>query len=387
MVCVGHAFSHFYMLVLPPLFPFLRAEFDVSWAALGLLITAHSVATGIGQIPAGLIVDRFGARPVLFAGLIIQAGAFALAGFTGSFWALTVLVFIAGIGNAVFHPADMAILTARVGPERHGRAYGMHIFSGYAGWIVAPGSMLVLAEIWDWRVALLVGGIIGLLFVAVAAWQRDLLSDAGESPAAAERTRDVKDTSHSSLAVFTSLPVIMFFLFYTFLSMASFGVTSFSVIALVDLYGTTLVSANATLTVFFFAGGLSVLIGGWIADRTDRHEQLTTVSFILSAAMIAAIGFKIVPLAGVVVLMFMGSLFMTLVSPSRDIMVRNVAPPGTIGTVFGFVSTGFSVGAAVAPPIFGLIADIGRPELIFWLSGVFTLLCIVSVYGANAAKR
>lgn len=384
LVSAAHGFSHYYMLLLPPLFPLMKDGLGVSWAELGLLLTVNNVFTGVLQVPAGILVDRIGARRMLLAGLTIQASAFALAGFASSYWALVVLMAVAGAGNSVFHPADYAILSARIDPTRMGRAFGIHLSAAYVGWTIAPGSMLGLALLWDWQVAVTIGGLAGLVFTAFAATQRDALGET-TSPGAAKATGRKKD-GPNWLALMTSPPFMLFFLFYFFLAAGSSGIHSFSVVALVDLYGATLATANAGLTGFFIAGGIGVLLGGYLADRVKRHELVATVSFILAAAFIVSIGFRAVPVGGIAVLMFLSSLFIALVSPSRDVMVRNISPPDSVGTVFGFVSTGFNVGGALAPPAFGLIADFGRPELIFWVSGAIILLCIISVFGAKAAS-
>ena len=117
------------------------------------------------------------------------------------------------------------------------------------------------------------------------------------------------------------------------------------------------------------------------------HEGLAALCFVASAAFLGVIALKLLPLEWVIVPMLGSAITVAMMSPSRDLLVRKICPPGTIGTVFGFVTTGFSVGAAVGPPIFGFVADAGRPDLIFWLSGAFTLVCIVSIYAAKAVAR
>jgi predicted MFS family arabinose efflux permease len=324
---------------------------------------------------------------MLVAGIAIQSGAFVLAGFASSYWALMGLVAVAGIGNAVFHPAGYAILSARIAPERTGRAFGIHLSAAYVGWTLVPGTMLGLASLWDWHMAITIAGLAGLCVAAYAAFEREALGSGAPEQAGGSTDNSDRDGKGGWLTMVTQPAFLMFFLFYVFVAAGSSGMHAFSVVALVDLYGSSLASANTGLTGYFMAGGVGVLLGGWLADRVQRHELIATVSFTLAAAFIIAIGFKVVPLAGVAVLMFLGSLFIALVSPSRDVMVRNISPPGSVGTVFGFVSTGFSVGGGLAPPLFGLIADLGRPELIFWTSGGIILLCIVSVFGAKAASR
>ena len=109
VVCVGHGLSHFYSLVLPPLFPVLRAELGVSYAGLGAVITASAGASAISQLVSGFLVDRFGPRRVLAGGLALLAGSIALAGMAPSYGALVAIMAVAGLGNGVFHPADYSI--------------------------------------------------------------------------------------------------------------------------------------------------------------------------------------------------------------------------------------------------------------------------------------
>ena len=414
LVAVGHGFSHFYMLALPPLFPLIRADLGVSWTALGLLLTVYAIATGIAQLPAGILVDRIGARPVLFAGLTVHAAAFALVALFPGYWSVMVLMFIGGAGNAVFHPADYAILAAQIGPERQGRAFGMHLFSGYAGWVAAPPVMLALASLWDWQAACSIAGVVGLLFVAVAALYREGLSDAAlrEKPnqdqdsgveagtpgdtqagtqagsqAGSGRAGAKPGSLKSTLAIITTPSVLLFFLFFLALATGTSGIHGFAVVALVELYGASLEMANAQLTGYFTAAAIGVLIGGVIADKIEDHERLTTICIIISAALLCVVGLGVLPIAFVAIPLTLSAFTVAVISPSRDLLVRKICPPGSIGTIFGFVTTGFSVGGAIGPIMFGLLADAGMPALIFWLAGLITLLCIVSVYAAKAAER
>ena len=94
------------VLALPPLFPLLREDLGASYAALGFLVTMFNIATGAAQIPAGFLVDRFGARRLLLLGLGIMGAAITALGFAPTYWLMLVLIALAGIGNSVFHPAD-----------------------------------------------------------------------------------------------------------------------------------------------------------------------------------------------------------------------------------------------------------------------------------------
>ena len=265
LIAVGHGFSHFYMLILPPLFTLIRADLGVSWTDLGLLLAVFSVATGAAQLPAGILVDRIGGRPVLFAGLILQAAPFVLVALFPTYWGLMALVLIAGVGNAVFHPADYAILAAQVGTAsaRAARS-GSTSSAGYAGWVVAPPMMLGLASVVDWPVAISVVGAdrppLRRLRRAPprCARRRGDPGPAGGTGRKGRRRKPLCRRSGSSprrrcCCSSCSSPR---------LRPGTAGIHAFAVVALVELYDASLAAANAQLTGYFAAAAVGVLIGG-----------------------------------------------------------------------------------------------------------------------------
>ena len=120
VVSLAHGVSHFLQLALPPLFPLLRAEFDVSWTLLGLIVGVFYVASGLVQFAAGFVVDRLGARHVLLGGISLLTLGTLAASLAPNPWWLFPCAAIMGAGNGVFHPSDFAILNANVTPRRLG---------------------------------------------------------------------------------------------------------------------------------------------------------------------------------------------------------------------------------------------------------------------------
>jgi len=375
VVSAAHFVSHYYILLLPPLFPFVRAEYGVSYTEIGLALTAFNVVSAALQTPAGFLVDRFGARVLLIAGLLLGAFAFTIAGLFHSFWLLIAMFALAGIGNTIYHPADYSLLSHHVPAERIGQIFSFHTFAGMLGSAVAPGSLLLMQSLWGWRGAFIGAGVLGF---AVAA----LLVAAGESPdlpKAAQVRKAVSANTGASWQLLLSAPILLNLFFFVLLALMAGGMYNYSVVALGALEGTPVGVANTALSGHLLLSAIGVLIGGLIAGRTARHglvAALGLAAIVLLVLLIAYVDLGSWPL---IVIMTVCGFFFGVIMPSRDMIVREVTPPGSFGRVFGFVTTGFNLGGIVSPLIFGGIMDHGSPRLVFLLVAAFSAIAIVTV--------
>jgi MFS family permease len=385
LVSAAHFFSHFYMLLLPPLFPLMRDDFGVGFTELGLAITVYSVTTGLTQAPVGFLVDRFGARGILIAGLLAESAAVMLIGLFPSYTALLMLMVLSGLGNAVFHPADYAILNARVPADRIGRAFSVHTFSGLLGAAIAPPLVVALAAAWGWQSALVAcgagGGALGLLLAANMGALRE--TSPGHDAGGSARP----PASGNGLGVLFTAPLLLAVAFFVGLSMFGRGISSFGVSALELQHPGALSEVALVLSAFLFASPAGVLLGGWVADRLRRHDLFVTACLITVAACAFVVAALTPPLAITALVFGVAGLASGCVAPSRDMMVRALTPPGQSGKVFGFVSTGYNIGGIVAPPMFGLVLDHAAPAHVFWAVGALALLTVATVLLTGRSSR
>ena len=374
LVSTGHFLSHFYMLLIPPLFPLLKDEFGIGFTELGITITVFSVVTGLTQAPVGFLVDRFGARKILLCGLLLESAAFIWIGLSPSYWMLLAMMGVAGLANAVYHPANYAILNASVQSGRMGQAFSIHTAAGMLGNAVAPVTMVLLLSVTDWKTGLIVCGVTGgLASVLIAA-------NAGALQETVSQT-EIKQpsTARSGLRLLFSQPILLGALFFLCIGVAGHGVSAFGVATLTIIHEITVTEAATILSAYLFASPIGVLCGGWIADRIRHHHLFAGVCFVaiaLAFFTMAGLSMRLEVIAFVFVI---AGFFSGVVSPSRDMLIRSLAPPTEMGKVFGFVSTGFNVAGIIAPPLFGYILDHHNPSAVFWTVGAVSLLTVLTV--------
>lgn len=379
LIGTGHFLSHFYVLCLPPLFLAWRAEFDVSFAMLGLSVALMSGTTALLQTPVGFLVDRHGARPYLVGGTLLMALSIAAMAFVTDYRLILLLAVLSGVGNSVIHPADYAILAGSVRKEFMGRAFAIHTFTGNLGFALAPPTIALLLLAMDWRMALLLVGLLGVPVVGAILWQSRVLSDQ-------PKARGPKPEGGARLL--TSKPILAFFAFFLLSAMAGSGVTAFLITVLGVLWATPVAIASVALTGYMAGATGGTLVGGWWADKKGGNllgfvVVLTGVSMalILSMGMVDWGQWLLLPVA------FVAGLCLGASRTPRDVMLKEACPPGEVGKVFGFVSAGLPLGSALMPVPMGFLIDLGFAWAVLPMVAVLlglSLLCAGAARGLSA---
>jgi MFS family permease len=367
-ISTAHWVSHFHMFVVPMLFPFLKAQLGVGYIDLGLALTVFAVVSGLTQAPMGYLADRIGARKILLMGLTLGGFSLIMLGVHLSYSWLIASAVLLGLANSVYHPADYAILSAHMDEARMGRAFSIHTFAGFLGGAVAPAIVAGLVATIGGLGALIVTGAVGPL-VAL------LLLVVG-IPDAREVDRDVDGRRAPQPNIITPA-IIVLTMFFMLLSLSNAGIGNFGVVALMSGYGASFSSANIALTAFLGFSAIGVLAGGFLADRTERHGQVAAACFAINAAIVFVIATVALPPLLLTTAMASAGFLGGVIAPSRDMLVRNAAPPGAAGRAFGIVSTGFNIGGIISPLLFGWIMDQNLPHWVFGTSVIFMVLTVV----------
>lgn len=387
VVTGGHFLSHFYKLAFPPLFPLLALEFGLSNVELGLLVTASGVGSFL-QAPVGVLVDRYGGKRLFLVAICLTSLGVVLAGIAPTYHTILLFTLLSGLGQAAFHPADYSLLDTVTAEHRKGKSYGVHNFGSHAGSASAPVVIGGIGYVHGWRPALLATGMIGLVYVIFAAIMMDPVHRRTVDPSSHESLTNLVDLRRS-LSALVQLRILTMVGFFAVFGMAIAGIKSFAPVLSIKLFELTAGTANATLSAFFVASAVSVLIGGALADRYSPLHLIIALAGIATTLTWGIVSDLVaVNPTQVVVFFVVLGLFTGLMYPARDRLVALLSGSGSTGTSFGLAFTGGTVGGTFSPVLLGAVIDAGSPRLAFVLIGGFFLsgAVLIATLGMRTAR-
>ena len=371
LISLAHGMSHFYQLLLAPLFPFIKDELGVSYAALGFLVALFYALSALLQPLAGFVVDRYGARGVLLGGIAFMIVGVLVQAFAASYVMLALGAALGGIGNSVFHPADFAILNGRVSTARLGYAFSAHGVVGYVGYAVAPVFSVSIGAAFGWHAALLTGAALGVGLLALLILNSKHLQ--------LEAIQKKASSIRAEARVLLAAPVILCFLYFAVFAAGLTGLQSFGVSAMVEQYRVAATAASTALTAYLVSAALGILAGGFVAARASRHDFVAAAGMGVNALAVLLIAMHQVPASALPAALAIAGFASGMVAPSRDLIVRASTPPGAAGRVFGFVYSGLDLGSLATPVFYGWMLDHHMPQAVFYTVFGFTALAALTI--------
>lgn len=344
-------FSHHVLTALTvPLLPFIRDDFALDYTQSGLVVSSFSLAYGIGQLPAGWLADRAGARLLITVSISGVALAGLFVGLSQTFIMIIVSLALMGLAGGGYHPAAAPLISMSVEPKNLGRALGFHIVGGSATYFLAPLIGVAIATSWGWRgtyIGIAVPTILfGILFYFVLS--------------RGEGRRQRKPIPAKSLGEKKTSPLhwsslVAFIILSAFSAAIISSIIAFIPLFMIDHFGVSKKTAAAFLAIIYSAGLWAAPLGGSLSDRIGRVRMILAMSFLLGPViyMLNHVPFGI----GFGALFLVIGIILTMRMPVTEAFIVSHSPVHLRSTILGIYFFSAIEGGGVLTPVFGYLID------------------------------
>ncbi|MBL7165553.1 MAG: MFS transporter [Dehalococcoidales bacterium] len=347
-------FAHHLLTALPvPMLPFIRDDFGLSYTQAGLVVSAFSLAYGFGQLPAGWLADRIGARILITVGICGVALGGVLVGLSQTFVMMVVFLVLMGIAGGGYHPSASPLISASVKPENRGSALGFHLVGGSGSFFLAPLIAAGIASAWGWRGSFLglaiPTAIFGVVFfvllgrrIRAPVLQDDVVEEGSEQPALPNRWRRL--VPFMALTVLTQAIV--------------FSIVAFIPLFIVDQHGVSEGAAATYLAIIYSAGLWASPLGGYLSDRLGKVRVVLVVSLV-SGPLIYLMNLASFGVGLGALLLVIGATMYVRMPASESFIIANT-PERRRSTILGvYYFVGMEAGGILAPVMGYLIERFG----------------------------
>lgn len=376
LVSIAHGLTHFFHLLLPPLFPALSQQFHVSYIQLGLLMSLFFSVSAVGQFFSGFVVHRFGPVRVLYLGMVMLVCSGLCIYLADSYALLFLSALFSGLGNAVIHPVNYSIINFRIDPSRLGHAFSTHSLAGTAGWVLAPPFVLLISTHYGWHAVGLGAALLATFTLLSLLWNRNLIQVDSVPPPSKAASKHPAQPSFGTRLGFLLIPAIWLSFAYFFLSNTAFGaLQSYLIPLLKHYYGLSLHAATFCMTALLVGNGLGIVAGGFIANKAVPHQKIIVIALTLSALLALLLASESLPALMVYLILPTMGFAMGIAGPFRHLMARLAAQSDAgrhcQSCIYGFVYAGQDMGTSITPAWAGQLMDSQHYMGVFMSIAVF----------------
>ncbi len=341
--------------------PTIRAELQLSPAAMGWAFSAFTFAYAIFEIPTGRLGDLFGTRRVLTR-IVLWWSFFTAA--TGLAWSLTSLVttrFLFGVGEAGAYPNISRSFTRWFPEKERGFAHGILFMGSRLGGALAPPAVVFLTASLGWRPAFWIFGAIGTVWCA--AWWRWFRDTPEEHPSVSPEElriivagRDDRGTTIAWRQLFDWNLLIVCLMYFCFIYGLYFYLTWLPTY-FTEARGFTAVQAAGLSSMVLLTGGVATIGGGWLTDYLLAHHGRRVARLVGAVAMpvsgSALIAAALVSSPVVAAVLFAVAAGAADLCLSAAWAICHDIGDTAAGTVTGAMNTFGNLGGALSPLVVG----------------------------------
>lgn len=347
----------------------IKTDLGLTYTWTGALMSAYFVGYTLGQIPWGVLSDRYGSRKIISLSVLGVSLSTLLFGFSETVVYAVVMRFITGLlGAGIFVPG-VKLVSSWFNSDERGTALGILNIGGSAGLMLTSWAVPLLSLRTGWNLSLTITGGVGLISAVICF---ALLKD-----------RD----SNSKPINLRELPVqrkeFWFLSFMQFIRLGSYYTfIAWMPLVLREDYGFTVVSTSTAMSLLSFAGMLANPLGGIISDKLDERRVLMG-GFSILGVLILSLQLKPSGLLLYLLVFLLGWFINLTRSPSFTIIPRLFGTEAA-GSISGINNTFASFGAFALPLLLGYIRDYTNSYQVGWAAlallslGSSTLIFLIS---------
>lgn len=371
VICgISHFLNDMIQSIIPSIYPILKANFDFSFAQIGLITLVFQMTSSILQPFTGLYADRHPRPYALSVGMCFTLTGLLLLAFANHYLAILIAVSIVGFGSSVFHPTASRVTQMASGGKKS-LAQSIFQVGGNGGSALGPllAAIIILpygqhSISWFALAALLAA----LIMIRLGAWYKARLKYIVKHP---QKTPEL-NTNISKRAKYGALAILILLVFSKYFYTSC--ITSYFTFFLIDKFGVSVRASQLFLFVFLAAFAIGTVAGGMLGDRFGRKY---VIWFSILGAAPFALAMPYVGLTWTIVCCFLSGLiiasaFSSIVVYATDLM------PDKVGMIAGvFFGLMFGLGG-LGSAFFGWLADKTSIEFIFQVSAFLPLLGIIA---------
>lgn len=357
---MGHFANDWSVSALWLIAPAVGIAMDLSPAEVGLLLTLVEVGAALAYFPAGMLTDHVSDRGKLLLGTFWWVGiGYLLAAMAPDFWTLALILALAGMGDAAWHPIATGVL-ARDVPERRAHVLGIHALGGSIAEVFSPLFAGFLLAFVDWRIALALAGVPALVMGVYFLWF------ARQMPRVEPKTFDRGDF-FALLRQWRTGNALRMVAMICFYNMALMALLSMIPLFLADRHGLGLETAGIAFSVMLIVGAVVQPWVGKVSDRVGRRPVVllgTLAAAIAAAGIVAATGLYVAIGLMIVAVATLSAIRAAVLAGAVDHTGHSEAT--TLGLAFVFMDGVGALGAVFA----GLAANVSWSHT-FLLAAIF----------------
>lgn len=379
VICgISHFLNDMIQSIIPSIYPILKANFDFSFAQIGLITLVFQMTSSILQPFTGLYADHHPRPYALSVGMCFTLTGLLLLAFANNYLAILIAVSIVGFGSSVFHPTASRVTQMASGGKKS-LAQSIFQVGGNGGSALGPllAAIIILpygqhSISWFALAALLAA----LIMIRLGAWYKARLKYVVKHP---QKTPEL-NTNISKRAKYGALAILILLVFSKYFYTSC--ITSYFTFFLIDKFGVSVRASQLFLFVFLAAFAIGTVAGGMLGDRFGRKY---VIWFSILGAAPFALAMPYVGLTWTIICCFLSGLiiasaFSSIVVYATDLM------PDKVGMIAGvFFGLMFGLGG-LGSAFFGWLADKTSIEFIFQVSAFLPLLGIIAGLLPNTQK-